>query len=149
MASFGPFSALYFTFYETLKGFFIENDAKAYLERSQDEGKKSSEISGFHSMLCSMGAGSLASLVTNPLDMAKLRMQVMRAGKAGGGSKQSEQYYRHMFDGVYKIARDEGPRALFAGSFARICFHVPNVAISMATLEVLKPVVSNFINGHD
>jgi 3-hydroxy-3-methylglutaryl CoA synthase len=75
-------------------------------------------------------------------------MHVMRAGKVGGGFKQSEQYYRHMLDGVYKIARDEGVRALFAGSFARICFHVPNVAISMVSLELLKPVVSNFLNGH-
>lgn len=74
VASFGPFSALYFMFYETLKGFFIANDAHSYLQRSQDEGKKTKEVTGFQSMLCSMGAGSLASLVTNPLDMAKLRM---------------------------------------------------------------------------
>lgn len=34
VASFGPFSALYFTFYEICKGFFIKNDAKSYLERT-------------------------------------------------------------------------------------------------------------------
>lgn len=51
-------------------------------------------------MASSMLAGSLASILTNPLDMAKLRMQVMRAGKAGGGVNQSEQYYKHMLDGV-------------------------------------------------
>lgn len=75
--------------------------------------------------------------------MAKLRMQVLRAGKSGGGSKQSDQYYRNMLHGVYRIASDEGPRALFSGSFARILFHVPNVAISMAIMEFLKPVVNN------
>ena len=31
--SFGPFSALYFMFYETFKGFFVANDAQAYLKR--------------------------------------------------------------------------------------------------------------------
>ncbi len=36
-------------------------------------------------MLCSMMAGACASIITNPLDMAKLRLQVQRAGKVGGG----------------------------------------------------------------
>lgn len=96
-------------------------------------------------MACSMAAGAAASTITNPLDMAKLRMQVMRAGHTGGGVLQSQQYYRHMLDGVYKIARDEGALALFSGSFARILFHVPNVAISISLVEVLKPLVANVI----
>lgn len=50
-----------------------------------------------------------------------------------------------MLDGVYKIARDEGALALFSGSFARILFHVPNVAISISLVEVLKPLVANVI----
>lgn len=33
VGSFGPFSALYFMFYENIKGLFVSNDAKAYLER--------------------------------------------------------------------------------------------------------------------
>jgi hypothetical protein len=46
-----------------------------------------------------------------------------------------------MLDGVYKIARDEGALALFSGSLARILFHVPNVAISMSLVEILKPKI--------
>ena len=46
-----------------------------------------------------------------------------------------------MLDGVYKIGRDEGVRALFNGSFARILFHVPNVAITMSIVELVKPKV--------
>jgi Mitochondrial carrier protein len=98
-------------------------------------------------MVSSMLAGACASTLTNPLDMAKLRMQVMRAGHTGGGAPQSEQYYRHMLDGVYKIARDEGGLALFSGSLARIMFHVPNVAITMSLVEVIKPRISNFLSG--
>ena len=79
--------------------------------------------------------------------MAKLRMQVMRAGHQGGGAPQSEQYYKHMLDGVYKIARDEGFRALLSGSLARILFHMPNVAIVMSCLEVIKPKIQNFLQG--
>ena len=97
-------------------------------------------------MFCSMQAGVMASFLTNPLDMAKLRLQVQRAGKTGGGDTGSF-YYKNMFHGVYRIAIDEGPMALFAGSFARCCFHVPMVAISMATVEVVKPRAVTFIEG--
>ena len=46
-----------------------------------------------------------------------------------------------MLHGVYRIALDEGPLALFAGSFARCAFQVPMVAISMSVIEVIKPKV--------
>ena len=85
-------------------------------------------------------------MLTNPLDIAKLRMQVQRAGKAGGGCK-SDFYYKHIFDGIYKISIDEGPKALFNGCFARILYHMPNVALTMSALEVLKPKVQKFLDS--
>tara|TARA_B110000285_G_scaffold105695_1_gene120311 strand:- start:69 stop:314 length:246 start_codon:yes stop_codon:yes gene_type:complete len=81
-----------------------------------------------------MIAGSAASISTNPLDMGKLRLQVQRAGLAGGGSV-NDFYYKHLGDAIYKIGREEGVRALFNGSFARILYHVPMTAISMGVLE--------------
>ena len=82
--SFGPFSALYFYFYESLKGKMVANDVDTYLKKiNQTEGKEAShksDIGFFQSMFCSMVAGGLASIITNPLDMAKLRLQVQRAG---------------------------------------------------------------------
>lgn len=87
-----------------------------------------------------MIAGAGASVLTNPLDMAKLRLQVQRAGKFCVGNVK-EFYYRNFIDGIYKIARDEGGFALFNGSFARILFHVPNVAITMSFVELIKPRV--------
>jgi hypothetical protein len=98
-------------------------------------------------MFSSMFAGVFASILTNPLDMAKLRMQVMRAGHSGGGAPQSDQYYKHMFDGIYKIARDEGALALFSGSMARCLFHCPNVAIAMSTVEYLRPKIQRALDG--
>jgi len=91
-------------------------------------------------MICSMMAGAGASLITNPLDMAKLRMQVQRAGKEGGGDV-TQFYYKNMFHGVYRISKEEGVLALFNGSLARIMFHIPMVAISMSLLEYVKPKV--------
>lgn len=78
--SFGPFSAMYFMFYETIKGFLVDNDVNSYLKKVNQEGKEGQEASHkqdigfFQSMACSMLAGGMASILTNPLDMAKLRM---------------------------------------------------------------------------
>lgn len=90
VASFGPFSALYFMFYEYFKGYFVKNDAHAYLSRTSASAPVKQEIGFVQAMLCGMLAGAFASTLTNPLDMAKLRMQVMRAGKSGGGAPQNE-----------------------------------------------------------
>lgn len=54
-----------------------------------------------------------------------------------------------MLDGIYKIVRDEGPRALFHGSLARILFHVPNVAITMSIIEVIKPKIRGLLQGEN
>ena len=80
--SFGPFSALYFLFYEKLKEYTVNFSAADYknkINQTDEQGRKaavSQDISFFQAMLCSMQAGILASFLTNPLDMAKLRLQV-------------------------------------------------------------------------
>mgnify|MGYP001131846061 CR=1 FL=1 len=73
--SFGPFSGLYFMFYEYAKGFFIDNNPEAFLNKVHGT-SNSNNIGFFESMACGMFAGSLAGTLTNPLDMAKLRLQV-------------------------------------------------------------------------
>jgi len=35
--SFGPFSALYFLFYEKMKGYFVENDPESYLNKVKEK----------------------------------------------------------------------------------------------------------------
>ena len=52
-----------------------------------------------------------------------------------------------MLHGVYRIGVEEGPFALFSGSFARCLFHVPMVAISMSIVEVVKPRATTAIEG--
>ena len=71
---------------------------------------------------------------------------MQRAGKQGGGDA-SNFYYKHMLHGVYRIAADEGPLALFSGSFARCLFHVPMVAISMGIVEMVKPKAATYIES--
>lgn len=97
-------------------------------------------------MAMSMIAGGGAALLTNPLDIVKLRLQVQRASSSTATSEHLF-HYDHMLDGLKKIIIKEGPLALFNGSFARIWTHIPNVAISMSVLEYLKPFAEKIINS--
>lgn len=80
--SFGPFSALYFLFYEKLKekaANFTAADYRRKIAQEDEAGKQAAQqqdIGFWSAMFCSMQAGVMASFLTNPLDMAKLRMQV-------------------------------------------------------------------------
>ena len=65
---------------------------------------------------------------------------MQRAGKIGGGDR-TQFYYKHLIHGMYKIYLDEGFVSLYNGSFARILYHVPNVAISMCILEFMRPKI--------
>lgn len=117
ITSFGPFSAFYFMFYEYCKQFFVGN-------------KK--EIDFVPSLVCAGISASAAAWITNPLDIAKVRMQVVRAT---GTSKFP---YKNMFHGIHLIYSQEGLRALFQGSLARILFHMPNCTIIMGLVELFR-----------
>ena len=134
LLSFGPFSAFYFTFYEKFKkhsmGFYNIKEVK--------------DMPFALHMLNSVGAGMGASFVTNPLDLVKLRLQIQRQG--GTGKKDSLPWgrpYRNLFDGLKQMVKHEGFLSLFKGVGARMGFHGPATAISMACYETfnskLKP----------
>ena len=144
LASFGPFSALYFAFYEKLKS-----------SSQQHLGIVSADALPFSWQVgTATAAGAAASFVTSPLDMAKLRLQVQRtldaaatveaaskAGAAVGGSSNattSSFRYRNIVHGLRSIVAEEGWRALFHGAGARMAFHAPSTAISMTAFETCK-----------
>jgi len=104
--SFGAFSGLYWAFYEQLR--------------------PSGTVSFAAALPCALGAGALASWLTAPLDLAKLRVQVHRG--AGGPS-----FLRALVD-----ASKAGPRGLFRGAGARVLFSAPSMGASMACFEQAK-----------
>ena len=63
---------------------------------------------------------------------------MQRVGQQGGGDS-TKFHYKNLVHAIYTIVREEGIRTLFNVSFARILFHVPNVAITMSVVEMLKP----------
>lgn len=75
----------------------------------------------------------------NPLEMAKLRMQVERAGRANGVRVFG---YKHLVDGLEQIVRKEGWMALGKGSAAKVLYAAPNTAICMGLAEYFKGQLS-------
>ena len=87
---FGPFSALFFVFYEKMK---------KLVDLDQPSLPKS--------ILCSSTASAVAGFLTTPLEIVKLRMQIQRADisiKGGGKLEDSIFGYRNSFHGLYLMA---------------------------------------------
>lgn len=116
--SFGPFSALYFVFYEQLR---------------QMAEMRQTPLSFVTVLVCSATAGSLAAWLTNVIDMAKLRIQVERAGSGQGVFG-----YSNVFQGVLRIVADEGWRGVFRGAGARIAFQVWTLLLGAHVLYTTK-----------
>jgi len=134
LMSFGPFSAFYFLFYERLKHLsaqLIHHD-KSTQRIKKSLGSPIVELPFYTIVFCAATSGALASFVTNPLDLAKLRLQIdRRRGTAIFN-------YRNIFDGVRRIWKEEGVRGLFRGVGARMAFSAPTTAISLTCFEELK-----------
>jgi len=118
LASFGPFSALYFFFYE---------DFRKRLEiRYQHQESIPAYAFWAGGGLC----GAAAAFLTTPLDLVKLRKQL----------DPSSSFYvsEGMVAGLRRTLKDEGLPGLFRGATARVLFFSPTTAFSMAIFEVLR-----------
>ena len=114
----GPYCSIYFATYEKLK-------SNMGLRRSE-------EASGFRYLVCSAVAGVAGAVLTNPLDVIRVRRQV-----AGVGGLHTFRYtsIMHAFSEIW---RTEGARGFTRGLVARVCWFVPNDAIGMTLYEKLK-----------
>jgi len=144
LASFGPLSATQFTIFEKMKGLFVSNDNTAYLKRIKKENKDlvKKELTFLESMFCSSISSGLASIITNPLDLVKMRMQVQRAG-SNYTAENAE--YKNIIQGLGVVLRNEGFNGLFKGSIARALYFIPMGSLTMTFVEIMKPVVRNMM----
>ncbi|KAL9191305.1 hypothetical protein ACHAXT_001011 [Thalassiosira profunda] len=142
LGSFGPFSALYFVFYERCKFW-----AKEYNNRQRrgitGDAKiiEDGELPLLHLVACSASAGALASWLTSPLDMAKLRLQVQRgqaaavSSNAGRSTIRQTLQYRNALHCLSVAYREGGMRGLFRGAGARVLHFAPATAVTMTSYE--------------
>merc|ERR1712066_284414 len=73
LASFGPFSALYFVFYEKMR------EVLAQATGAVDK----NNLASYATLTASATAGAGASVITCPIDLAKLRLQTQRRLSSG------------------------------------------------------------------
>jgi hypothetical protein len=136
LASFGPFSAMYFVFYERFKHWTRERVARNDPTISTFD---KVEIPFSYTLLSSCSAGALASWLTSPLDMAKLRLQIQRGKLANKG--EVELIYRGMLDCLRYAYRDGGIPGLFRGAGARVLHFAPATTITMTSYETFRSYI--------
>ncbi len=129
LLSFGPFSALYFVFYEQFK-----SAARNFLNAESED----TPLPFWASLTVGAAAGSCAAVVTNPLDLAKLRLQVQRASAHSVRADKTAFGYDGVADALQAIVRSEGAAALMRGAGARVAFSAPMTAVSFALFESCK-----------
>ena len=145
LASYGPFSALYFVFYERLKGAARERLSKheGRVPETGDRDDGDSDLPLPYLVACSASAGAAASWLTSPLDMAKLRLQVQRGGAAAGSGAGADggignAAYRGMADCLRRAYAAGGVRGLFRGAGARVLHFTPSTCITMTSYETCR-----------
>jgi hypothetical protein len=133
LGSFGPFSALYFVFYEEFQTW-----AKQYTQTSP-----SSTLGFSWQVATSAGAGAIASFLTSPLDMAKLRLQVQRGALTHGKQSSTNQMYRGVVDCLMSTWRQQGIQGLFRGAGARMLHFAPATTVTMTCYEECRALIQN------
>lgn len=140
-------SIQYFVFYEKFKFW-----SQEFLQRSKADkvstanGTTSGEFPLSFTVLSSASAGAMASFMTSPLDMAKLRLQIQRKGESSSlpTSKESTSAfktnptYRGMSDALVHSYRSGGIPGLFRGAGARVLHFVPLTTIIMTSYETCR-----------
>jgi len=124
LLSFGPFSGLYFGFYEELK-----SKISPYYPKG--------ELPFTPTVATSVGAGLCAAWITTPLDLAKLRMQVVR----GGGNfvdASAVESYATFLSSLKTIVREGGVQGLWRGATARCLFFAPATGVTMTCFDMFK-----------
>ena len=79
-------------------------------------------------------AGVAAGFLTNPMDLVKTRLQVMRADP-------STFAYAGAFDCIRQILRREGPLAFLDGAIARCATVAPRLTICVLVKDAIAPGV--------
>jgi hypothetical protein len=105
-------------------------------------------------VMSSCAAGALASWLTSPLDMAKLRLQVQRgqvatvASTSAGATASTETaiLHRGIWDCLrYSYQHQGGVRGLFRGAGARVLHFAPATTVTMTCYESCRHFLHNAI----
>lgn len=119
-----PFSAIYFTAYETFKRSLTGGSGLG--ERRQGEGAHSHSSEFAVAFVSGASAGILAALLTHPFDLVKTRRQAI-----------SSSHGDSTFDLLRQVYQREGVRGLFRGLSPRIAKVGPACGVMIGSFEVV------------
>lgn len=139
LMSFGPFSGVYFVALERADHWHPFH-ASAGPPAADSESLLNYWL---WSLSHAAAANVVASVLTNPLEMIKTRLQVQRAiyDDERGNPLYCKRFsfrYSGLFDGIRSVAREEGLRGLWRGTTARVLYACPNAALTMALFRSLQ-----------
>jgi len=120
-----PFNGCYFMLYEYFKGMCID----AGYEDGCDNLEPAAQL------CCGAAAAVMSSVITNPCDVIKTRLQVARANADMFPYTNSWQATRHLL-------KHEGSLALMDGAVARVAWLTPRLTICMGAYEYIKARLS-------
>lgn len=95
LLSFGPFSAFYFLFYEKTK----------QISTNVCHAQSVDDVPFWMLLTSSAVAGAGASLLTNPLDLVKLRLQIQRRALIDGQGQKPTTAYTGVWNGLGQTVR--------------------------------------------
>lgn len=145
LASFGPFSAFYFVLYEQFKCW--SRDYYYLRDENNDENTTSKRMPPTtlplaYTISCSASAGAIASFITSPLDMVKLRLQVQRGALSSTPYTELKPItvpsYRGMSDALAHAWKTGGFTALFKGAGARVVHFTSLTTVTMTSYETCR-----------
>jgi Mitochondrial carrier protein len=176
LLSFGTFSGLFFLLYEHM----LLQVRRRHLSSSEqqpqglycysvdDYGKQRQQqvVVPFHwTLICSCSAGAVASWITSPLDMAKLRLQVQRgqlaaAATAAAVSSSSSSsaaaaaaapmfQYRNIWHCLQHSYQTAGVQGLFRGAGARVLHFAPSTTVTMTSFETFRTFFARILADRD
>ena len=111
--------------------FYQYNGLRAMVQKMAVRQGHSRELGAGTNLLIATVAGVINVLATTPLWVVSTRLSVQRSGGGGGGG------YRGMWDGLTRIAREEGLAALWNGTVPSLLL-VSNPSIQFVCYERIK-----------
>lgn len=130
IATYGPYSMLYFTIYERMKIY-----AKQWTNGNETKDKLPlTFIAG-----SAVPASAIAAICTTPLDVIKTRLQTQGDASFKVDPKYSRfRPYQGTLHAIRSLGVQEGVNGFFRGVSARVLWIVPSTAITMVVFEYLK-----------
>eukprot|EP00293_Proteomonas_sulcata_P012831 CAMPEP_0184313322 /NCGR_PEP_ID=MMETSP1049-20130417/62023_1 /TAXON_ID=77928 /ORGANISM="Proteomonas sulcata, Strain CCMP704" /LENGTH=163 /DNA_ID=CAMNT_0026630425 /DNA_START=1 /DNA_END=492 /DNA_ORIENTATION=+ len=132
MLTYGPFSGIYFMIYEEFKNFSV----KHLVSESDRALPQEQVLHAAHYIAGGFVAGTMAAILTAPIDLVKTRIQVFDSPA-----------YSSITGSTIKIFKEEGVRVFFAGLGARVVWIAPGCALTVAVYEDWRKFLHRVLPG--